>query len=376
MQFSIWEKETFLAPQDVIIVGSGFAGLWSALYLKKQHNKAKITLVDKNLVPSGASTRNAGFASFGSLGELVRDATVMGTDKMLQLVEMRFKGLQKIQKFFGDEVDLEMCGGYELYEEGKTTAEELQENIEYLNTLLKPITDSKKTFRLIDDEINDFGFGNTQHLVKNNLEGYLHSGKLFQILLHKVQGMGVQVYNGIEIKKIEENGKRIELTTNQPFSFSCKQVLLCTNEFTKQFFPYLDIVPARGQVLITSAIEDLPWKGAFHSDEGFYYFRNLGKRILLGGARNKAFEDEATTDLSTTDFIQHELETYLASVVLPNYKRQYSIEHRWAGIMAMGAEKMPIVEQIEKNIFCAVRMGGIGVAMAPTVAQKISEMML
>ena len=33
IQLSVWEKETFFAPQDVIIVGSGFVGLWSALKL-------------------------------------------------------------------------------------------------------------------------------------------------------------------------------------------------------------------------------------------------------------------------------------------------------------------------------------------------------
>ena len=39
--FSIWEKETLLAPQAVIIVGSGFVGLWSALQFKKRHPKKK-----------------------------------------------------------------------------------------------------------------------------------------------------------------------------------------------------------------------------------------------------------------------------------------------------------------------------------------------
>jgi glycine/D-amino acid oxidase-like deaminating enzyme len=43
---SIWEKESFYAPQDVVIVGSGFVGLWSALQLKKRNPKLKITIVD------------------------------------------------------------------------------------------------------------------------------------------------------------------------------------------------------------------------------------------------------------------------------------------------------------------------------------------
>jgi glycine/D-amino acid oxidase-like deaminating enzyme len=376
IDISIWEKETFFAHQDVIIVGSGFVGLWSAFYLKKKHPKLKVTIVDRGITPIGASTRNAGFACFGSLSELVLDAQTMGTDQMLELVEMRFKGLERIQKYFGKkEIDFDMCGGYELYEEGLIASEKLKENIEYLNSLLKPITNTKRTYRLADDQLSEFGFGKTKHLVKNNLEGYQHSGKLVEALLHKVQGMGVNVLNAIEIHSIENAEKTIELRTNLPFNLSTSQLLLCTNAFTRNLLPELDIVPARGQVLLTSPINNLPFKGTFHSDEGFYYFRNLGDKVLLGGARNKAFAEESTTDLRTSDFIQHELEKYLAEVILPHFQNQYTIEYRWAGIMAFGKEKMPIVKQISDNVFCAVRMSGMGVALAPVVAQKITEMM-
>jgi aspartate oxidase len=37
---SVWEKETFFAPQDVVIAGSGFAGLWSAFFIKNHHQKS------------------------------------------------------------------------------------------------------------------------------------------------------------------------------------------------------------------------------------------------------------------------------------------------------------------------------------------------
>src|SRR5688572_8661347 len=242
IDISIWEKETFFAHQDVIIVGSGFVGLWSAFYLKKKHPKLKVTIVDRGITPIGASTRNAGFACFGSLSELVWDARTMGTTQMLELVEMRFKGLERIQKYFEKkEIDFEMCGGYELYEEGIISEEKLNENIEYLNSLLKPVTGTKKTYRLADEQISEFGFGKTRHLVKNNLEGYQHSGKLVEGLLHKVQGMGVNVLNAVEIHSLEYLDKGIDLRTNLPFNLSTEKVLLCTNAFTKDLLPELDI---------------------------------------------------------------------------------------------------------------------------------------
>jgi gamma-glutamylputrescine oxidase len=375
---SIWEKETFYAPYDIVIVGSGFVGLWSGFQLKKKNPKLKIAIVDRGIIPTGASTRNAGFACFGSLSEVVYDAQTMGNDKMLHLVEMRYKGLERIQKYFDDNlIDFDMCGGYELFDSSdKVSSGQLQQNIDYINSLFKSITGKKKTYKLVDGNISAFGFANTKHLVKNNLEGYLHSGKLIQALLSKVQGMGVQIFTQTEINSFERINGKIELQTSQPFNLSTSQLLVCTNAFAKELLPKEDVIPARGQVLLTSPVENLPWKGTFHSDEGFYYFRNLGKKVLLGGARNKAFDDERTTDMSTSDFIQSELEKYLNEVVLPDFKGRYTIENRWSGIMAMGGEKMPIVKEIQPNVFCCIRMSGMGVALAPVVSQQVAEMML
>ena len=376
MMMSIWEKESFYAPQDVVIVGSGFVGLWSAFYLKKKHPALKITIIERGPIPVGASTRNAGFACFGSLSEVVYDGRTMGNDKMLELVEMRFKGLEKIRKHFSKGIDFDLCGGYELYENSASHAPApLEEHIAYINSLLRNITGTKKTYRLADDDIQKFGFGNTAHLVKNNLEGYLHSGKLVQALLHTVQGMGVQVFTSTEVKSFERSGDVLHIATDT-FQLQSQQLLFCTNAFTRQLLPLVDVVPARGQVLVTSPIDGLPWKGTFHSDEGFYYFRNLGNRVLLGGARNLAFEEEQTMEMQTSDKIQGALERYLENVVLPKFKGRYSIEHRWSGIMAMGADKMPIVQELEPGVFCAVRMSGMGVALAPVVARQVAGMML
>ena len=375
---SIWERESFFAQQDIIIVGNGFVGLWSAFYLKKKKPDLKITFVDRGVIPTGASTRNAGFACFGSLSELMHDGQVMGTDKMLELVEMRYKGLKRIEKYFpGKEIDLDFCGGYELYDDdAPISSEQLSQNIEYLNSLLQYVTKTKQTFKRIDSKIAGFGFGKTKYLIKNNLEGYLHSGKLVKCLLQAVQSLGVQVFTNTEIKSFEKSDGRIELRTNQHFNLSAKQLLVCTNAFAKELLPQLDIIPARGQVLVTSDIKDLPWQGSFHSDEGYYYFRNLGKKVLLGGARNKAFREEETTQMQISSTIQNELERYLDEVILPNNKGQYTIDYRWSGIMAMGSEKMPIVKEVEPNIFCAVRMSGMGVALAPVVGQTVSKLML
>lgn len=376
MQVSVWEKESFYAPRDIIIVGSGFVGLWCAWHLKKKKPRLNIAIADRGIIPTGASTRNAGFACFGSVTELVDNIAGQGEDEMLQLLEMRYRGLQYIRKVFKDStIDFEMCGGYEMFtEQQHWPRKELKHHIGYLNGLLHGITGKKKTFKPANDKIAALGLHHATHLIENKLEGYLHPGKLCQALMLAVQAMGVTILNTIEVNSFETTGGQIILYTNPPVPLRTQQLLVCTNAFASQLLTDVHVIPARGQVLVTSPIEGLPLKGTFHYDAGFYYFRNLGNRVLLGGARNKAFEEETTTCMTITDTIQKELEQFLAHYILPGY--QYEITDRWSGIMGMGHEKMPVIKEVSPQVFCAVRMSGMGVALAPVAGEKIAGMML
>jgi gamma-glutamylputrescine oxidase len=114
-------------------------------------------------------------------------------------------------------------------------------------------------------------------------------------------------------------------------------------------------------------------KGAFHSDEGFLYFRNLGNRILLGGARNKFLADEETFSTDISDPIQDELERFMKETILPGVS--FKVNSRWSGTMGIGKEKKPIVKKIEDRIYCAVRMSGMGVALAPQIGKTITGLM-
>ena len=372
---SIWEKETFLKDQDIIIIGSGFTGLWTAFFLKQKNPKLEITILERGWLPTGASTRNAGFACFGSLSEVMADANNHGHERMLELVELRFKGLKTITKHFKKDIDFDLCGGYELYDTSNAiTTDQLEENVVYLNSLLRPITGKKRTYIIDEPAFKKFGFARTKTLVKSELEGCLHSGKLVQCLMKAVLGMGVQILPGTEATGFQPENEMIRITTAKA-EFRSRSLVICTNAFASELID-ADVIPARGQVLLTSPIADLPFKGTFHADEGYYYFRNLGKRVLLGGARNKAFEEETTKKMETTHLIQQELERYLSEVILPSFDGKYTIDMRWAGIMGMGAEKLPIIRELQTGVFCGVRMSGMGVALAPMVAQKLTKMVL
>jgi glycine/D-amino acid oxidase-like deaminating enzyme len=148
-------------------------------------------------------------------------------------------------------------------------------------------------------------------------------------------------------------------------------LLFATNGFASQLTNN-QVKPARAQVLITEPIPNLDIKGTFHLDKGYYYFRNIDDRILLGGGRNLDFEGETTTELDQTELIQNRLEELLKEVILPN--TDFKIAHRWSGIMGLGSSKNPFVEQLSENVYCGVRLGGMGVAIGSLIGQELADL--
>jgi len=107
-------------------------------------------------------------------------------------------------------------------------------------------------------------------------------------------------------------------------------------------------------------------------DKGYYYFRSINNRILLGGGRNTDITGETTTAIETTENIQAVLKTLLKDVILPNLS--FEIDYAWSGIMGIGASKQPIIKKISPNVYAGVRMGGMGVAIGAAVGQQLSEL--
>lgn len=376
MQLSFWEKDTYFSNIDVLIVGSGIVGLNAALHLKTAQPKLKVMVVERGLLPTGASSKNAGFACFGSPSELLDDLTHHTEEEVFGLVERRWKGLQRLRQNLGDStIDYHRWGGYELFEEQQAelyTA--CLEQLPYLNRQLQRIVGDPEVFQSADQKIQDFGFKGVQHLLLSTAEGQIDTGKMIVALTQKVQALGVLVLNGLEVLELQEESKGIAASTAQGITINAKAALVATNGFARKLLPSLQVQPARAQVLITRPIPDLKIKGTFHYDQGYYYFRNIGNRVLFGGGRNLDFKAEETTELGLTELVQNKLEELLQNVILPN--TPFEVEHRWSGIMGVGGEKTTIVRQVSAHVSCAVRMGGMGVAIGSLVGEEGAALVL
>lgn len=370
MQISIWEKESFYANRDIIIIGAGLAGLWTAYELRQQRPNASILIIEQGIIPTGASTRNAGFACFGSPTELIHDAKMMGENRMLQIAEMRYKGIEKIRKMFDDSViNYDACGGYECLSKSLHDIDEIKEHLHWLNDELMEITNDAETFVWADDKMKTFGFDGFDAMIENRFEAGLHSGKLVHALTKKVQCEGVDILTGLQVHEWHEEDQQIVVKMREGISIAAKQLVVCSNAFSSKLLSEMEVQPGRGQIIVTAPIDNLKMKGTFHFDEGFYYFRNLRDRILLGGARNKAFEVEATSDLITSELIQQELEDFLSAHLLPN--QAFQIDYRWSGIMGFTKDKQPVVKKISERVTAVAACNGMGVALTPVITEGI-----
>jgi len=246
------------------------------------------------------------------------------------------------------------------------------EKIGYLNKHIVSIIGKKSAFKNADKKINSLGLHGVKHLLLNAGEGQIDTGKMMQALIAKVRNLGVEIINGFEVNEINDDGKKVSIHSTNGIHITCKRVLIATNGFAKQLLPDYPVNPARAQVLITNPVKNLKLKGAFHYDGGYYYFRNIGDRVLLGGGRNLDFKTEETTEFGLTDKIQNKLDDLLKTMILPYIK--YSVDMRWSGIMGLGPEKKSIIKAVSKNVFCAVRLGGMGVAIGSLVGEEAAEL--
>ena len=369
MNLSYWEIKTWLTNIDFTIVGSGIVGLNCALQLKTMFPKSKILILEKGTLPQGASTKNAGFACFGSLSEIIDDLGHHSEEEVLELIKKRVNGLNLLRATLGDEaINYQNLGGYELFlKQDKELYELCIEKHPYINKLLKPFfNDNVFSFKE-----NRFNFNKIEPQYSfNPFEGQIDTGKMMEALLLKALSSGIKILNNCIVEQYSDSAGKVKIKTNS-FEFSTSKLLIATNAFASKLMDQ-EVKPARAQVLITKPINNLHIKGTFHLDRGYYYFRNIDDRILFGGGRHLDFKTEETEEFGETQRVQNKLEELLKSIILPH--TQFEIEHRWSGIMGVGEQKRAIVKQLNDNVYCGVRLGGMGVAIGSLVGKELAEL--
>ncbi|HZW62906.1 MAG TPA: FAD-dependent oxidoreductase [Flavobacteriaceae bacterium] len=367
---SYWEKSTWLNNIDFVIVGAGIVGINCAINLKARYPKARVVVLERGVLPSGASTKNAGFACFGSLSEIIDDLKTHTEEEVLALVQKRVNGLVLLRKTLSDKtIEYRETGGYEIFlKENKAHFEHCLSRKEEVNRLLNPIF-NKEVFQTTS---NPHGFkGIVEHGFFNPMEGMINTGKMMQALYKLAVSKDILFFHQEQVLHYEEESNAVTITTTN-FSLKATKLFVATNGFASQLLQE-EVKPARAQVLITKPIKNLKIKGTFHLDKGYYYFRNVDNRILLGGGRNLDFKAEETTYFGITPIVQYKLENLLQDVILPGQKVE--IDYRWSGIMGVGSQKKAIVKQVSNHVYCGVRLGGMGIAIGTLIGKELADLL-
>lgn len=359
---SFWEEELYNQQCDVLIVGAGLTGLSTALFAKRDNPNARVVVLERGVYPIGASTRNAGFTCIGAVGEHLADLELDSESKLKERIKARFEGLQLLTSTLGEQnIDYDACGGWEIFTD-QQAFENAVLHVERFNQWMQEL--------IGEEEVYSIGEFEGYPAIFNRVEGALHPGKMIKKLIALNVEAGVEIRWQTEVKHLDVNEGSI--ISAQGEQWQADNMVLATNAFTKHLTKNHEIKPGRGYVFITNPIENMPWKGTFHYDKGYVYFRNLGEqRLLIGGGRNVDYDAETTREFGINESIKSFLIDYVDEVIkLP---KGWSIEREWSGIMGFTESKSASLEKIGAKTWQVAGLSGMGVALGMALGKKAAQ---
>lgn len=351
-----------------MIVGAGLVGLFTAFFLRKTNPLAHILVLERGAYSRGASTRNAGFACFGSVSELVDDSTHMSEAQMQHLIRMRWEGLQLSRRTIGDEhMGYKPSGNYELFgANDEALYETCVEKFDLISTMVSEAIGFKNVFSIESD--TPLGLKSVHHCIFNQYEGSINTGLFYTSLLQICLKQNIRILNGVSVNEIDQSSHLVRTNLGE---IQAKGVFITTNAFAGELIHDLQVAPVRNQVIVTAELPELRLNGCFHLDRGYFYIRNIGNRVLIGGGRHLLGTSETTDELGTTpqglDLLQSKLHEFVGGT------ETATIDYAWSGILGVGEVKMPIIEEYAPGIFVGVRMGGMGVALSSRVGEILAD---
>lgn len=365
--WSYWERLAFPQEYDLIVVGAGFTGLSAALHVQEQHPDWRILVLERDILAEGASSKNAGFACYGTIGEILSDIELMGREEALQLVVKRWQGLNFLKALVPEQaMDFQQYGGTEIFLDKERKAyEKATQEISGINAFFKEAGIADELYQL---STHYKGLKAGVGSIFSPLEAQLNPLKALMELESKAVQVGITILRGVEVQAIDSKHSKWSLNSNQG-SWLAPKVLFCTNAFGL-VGNELDIVPARNQVLITKPLEHRLPPGNYHAKEGYIYFRTVGDRLLIGGARHLAMEEETTAELGTNPQLIRYLGQYLDDILALG--GQWELEQQWSGIIATGKSKKPITQEIEPGLWFCGRFGGMGIALSAQQGREVA----
>ncbi len=366
MNLSYWEERHYFEDNDLIVIGAGIVGLSTAIAAKSAKPNLKILVLERSSLPSGASTKNAGFACFGSVTELLSDSQHMSYHDQVALIKMRWEGLQLLQTNV-PRVDMSYRsrGGVEVLDTSDSFQMSALDEITRCNTMVADAIGLKDCFSIVDQSLSTT-FHNKA--IYNQFEGELNPMYMMAALHKKAFNMGINLLYGMEVEAIATRAVKLSDRI-----LNSSLIAVCTNGLSRALLPKLPMQAVRNQVYVTERLDDNPLESCYHYDQGYVYFREIDGRILIGGARNLYPQQETTSEFGQTDNLKQHLQSFVEEKILG---KTIKFEYEWSGILGVGEIKTPIIKEVMDDVYVGVRLGGMGVAIGSGVGKSLADMVL
>ncbi|MCF8059052.1 MAG: FAD-binding oxidoreductase [Bacteriovoracaceae bacterium] len=327
---------------DIVIVGGGIAGLSAAFWLAKSEPNFKIALVEKYRLGDGATGRNAGFITCGSVEHFNRLVENFGKEKALEIWRFSEENLRLLkEEIIEDQASalfFEEFGSFSLASTEKEFSE-LQESASLMESM-------KIAVEFLDKPAveNRLGAENFVGGIKYKGDASVHPLNLLLAIRKKIEQnfSNVSFFENHEVYEIETLGEDKIVKTRAKW-FTCPMVVIAANGYSPQIHSYFKdkIFPTRGQILATEPVARF-MEGPCYANFVLDYFRQLPTgEVVIGGFRQLQKDVEVGYSDEITPIIQEALEEFLKKHI-PNVAKA-KITHRWSGIMGFSADGQPLV---------------------------------
>lgn len=356
---------------DVVIIGAGITGLSTAYWLEKEDPNLKVAIVEKSRVAFGASGRNAGFVTCGSVEHFSRMINKHGLEQALEIWRFSETNLRLLQEEIvqGDakKMEFENDGAFSLAAQENEYAE-LKKTSEIMSGFKIPT--EILTQQDVSKRLGATGFvGGIKYLGDSSTNPV----KLLEAMRAKIKA---PIFEGVEAFKIDSLPDGTKLLKTDSGDFESSMVVLALNGYSAIMHPYFKdkIYPTRAQCLMTEPVPRF-MEGPCYANFYLDYFRQIPTgELLIGGFRQIDKANEVGYSDETTEIIQNSLHSFVQTY-LPKLS-QAKVTHRWSGLMGFAKDGEPLVGSIPDDpaIFFAGGYTGHGIGLAFNTAKTLVDL--
>ncbi|GLS89901.1 oxidoreductase [Psychromonas marina] len=324
---------------DLLIVGSGFTGLWTAVQAKEQNPDRNIVVIEANTAAIGASGRPGAILST-SLMHGMENSNRLFTDDMEELERLGKENMDQFRETiekYNIDCDVEWTGELTVAI-GKHGIPDIESEH---HLYIKHGHDAHLLNQQeVQKEINSPLFEGG--LWSKKRSGTIHPAKMAWGLKRVAKALGVIFYENTPMLNSKTKAQQVLVNTPNG-SILANKVILATNAFTKHQKKISKRVAAiRDRIIMTvplteAQLSELGWKnrqGIYDTRTQLNYMRlTKDNRVLFGGRLDYFFDNDTDPDY---DKKAEPFERLLEALykTLPALK-DIEISHAWSGPIAL-----------------------------------------